>query len=346
MKVRNRIGTVLAALVTAGAVAVAPAGAAVPVRATDVDPAALPRGPAPALTYLQRNTIHDGALRVPATRGTHVALWNARGGYVVADLGERGRLRLVHVSTAGERNLLARRSEYGVALSGSGRRIAWDTFVGPVDGPPSRVTVADPATGRIVARRTFRAGVHVVAVTGRRVLLSRISMPPGNATFWWDYERDTVHRYFGLSTVRVDFANDRVVFDIPRDAPACNRVARYTRPARTLWRSCRWYPQAWSPDGRYALSTHTYFDAGGTDRWRVIDGRTAERLSRVTGRLDWHAVWEDERHFVTMAMNPDGQAAVIRCDVDARCERASRLWSFTPHFYDFYLAPPVVLASN
>jgi hypothetical protein len=47
-----------------------------------------------------------------------------------------------------------------------------------------------------------------------------------------------------------------------------------------------------------------------------------------------------------MAMNPGGAAAVIRCDVDATCERASRLWQLTPESYDFYLAPPVVLASN
>ena len=65
MNLRNRIGLVLAALVTA--VAVAPGGSAAPARATDVDPAALPRGADPAMAYLQRNTIHGGALRVPAT---------------------------------------------------------------------------------------------------------------------------------------------------------------------------------------------------------------------------------------------------------------------------------------
>ncbi|MGN6577414.1 MAG: hypothetical protein ACTHKG_17210 [Nocardioides sp.] len=345
MTVTRRLGLVLAALLAVGSM-----GAAVPASSgaavADVDPAALPRGDDPGITYLLRDTIHDGALRVPATTGQHVALWNTARGYVVADTARHGRLRLVHVAPTGDRNVLTRRSEFSVAVSANGRRLAWDTFVGPVEGPPSVVTVVDPATGRVVATRKFAAGAHVVAVTGRRVLLARLSMRPTNATFWWNYERDTLRRYYDLSAVRVDFGNDRIVFDIPRDAPACNRVALFTRPSRELWRSCSWYPAAWSPDGRYAISTYTYFDAGGTARWRVVDGRTGERLTRVTGRLDWHAVWEDERHFLTMAMNPAGDAAVIRCDVAARCERASRLWAFTPESYDFYLAPPVVLASN
>jgi hypothetical protein len=273
-------------------------------------------------------------------------LWNTAGGYVVADVARGGRLRLVHVTTTGDRTVLTRRSEFSVAVSGSGRRLAWDTFVGPVEGPPSVVTVVDPATGRVVASRRFAAGAHVVMVTGRRVLLARISVRPTNGTLWWNYERNTLRRYYDLSAVRVDPGNDRVVFDIPRDAPACNRVAVFTRPSRELWRSCLWYPEDWSPDGQHAVSTHTYFDAGGTDRWRVVDGRTGERLAKVTGRLDWNAVWEDERHFLTMAMNPAGRAAVIRCDVDAACERASRLWDLAPTPDDFYLAPPVVLASN
>jgi hypothetical protein len=344
MSAARRLG-VLAAFATLAAFGgVVPSG--VGVERPDVDPAALPRGDGPAVTHLVGDTIRDGALRVSATHGQHIALWNTVRGYVVQDAARGGRTRLVHVTPSGERTVLTRRAEFTVAVSRNGRWLTWDSFVGPVEGPPSRVTVVDLRTGRVQASRTFASGAHVVAVTGRRVMLARLSAPRTNGTLWWDYERDTLRRYYTLSAIRVDRVNDRVVFDIPRDAPACNRVALFSEPSRELWRSCRWYPAGWSPDGRYAVSTYTYFDAPGTERWRVVDGRTGERVARVTGRLDWHAVWEDERHFLTMAMNPEGQAAVIRCDVDATCERASRVWDLSPKSYDFYLAPPVVLASS
>lgn len=345
MKTRtSAVRALVASAMTTAFLAVAAPGSTTAVGG--VDPAALPRGKDPAVTYMVHDTIHDGARRVSATKGQHVGLWNAARGYVVKDTARGGRFRLTYVSRTGHTRLITRRAEFTAAVSGRGDRLAWDTFVGPVEGPPSVVTVVNPGTGRVIASRRFAKGAHVVAVTEHRVLLARISTPRTKGTLWWNYDSNVLRRYADLSAVRVDFRNDRVVFDIPRDAPACNRVALFTRPARTLWRSCLWYPEDWSPDGEHAVSTHTYFDAAGTDRWRVIDGRTGERTSRITGRLDWQAVWEDDSHFLTMAMNPAGQAAVIRCTLDATCERASRLWEVRPGPDDFYVAPPVVLAEN
>ncbi len=341
---RRRRLVIATTLATSLVVLAAPGGSQA--AASDVDPAALARGKNPAITHLVRNTIRDGALRVPATKGQHIALWNTARGYVLQDALRGGDFRLVQVARNGDKRLITRRASFTVAVSGQGRRVAWDTFVGPVEGPPSVVTVVNPDTGRVIASRRFAQGAHVVAVTGSRVLLARISRPRTNGTLWWNYEKNTLRPYADQSAVAVDFRNNRVVFDIPRDAPACNRVASFTRPSHTLWKSCLWYPEDWSPDGRHAVSTHTYFDAAGTNRWRVIDGRTGERLSRVTGRLDWQAVWEDDRHFLTMAVNEAGAAAVIRCDLDSTCERASRLWDVTLGPDDFYVAPPVVLAEN
>ena len=92
--------------------------------------------------------------------------------------------------------------------------------------------------------------------------------------------------------------------------------------------------------------THTYFDAAGTDTWWVGRGRSGRLVAAVGGRLDWRAVWEDDRHLLTLAQGDDGTAAIVRCDLDGACERASRLWDVPvpsePSLY--YASPPVVLA--
>ena len=78
-----------------------------------------------------------------------------------------------------------------------------------------------------------------------------------------------------------------------------------------------------------------------------MDGRTAAP-ARVTGRLGWHAVWEDSTHFLVTAQGDTDVAAVVRCDLAGVCERAGRLWPdpvpAEPSVY--YRSPPVVLAQE
>ena len=177
-------------------------------------------------------------------------------------------------------------------------------------------------------------------------MLSRM-FTPTTGTLWWRPAGDTVQKISDESVVGVDFRNDRIVFDVPRDAPACVRVARLSSFTRTLWRSCDLVPHLWSPDGDLALATHAYFDDVGTNLWATIGGATGARRSQVTGRLDWEAVWEDDRHFLTIAQGDDGMAAIIRCTTGGDCERASRLWDMgVPDYLPNYIAPPVVLPDN
>ncbi|GCD88565.1 hypothetical protein [Nocardioides sp. LS1] len=344
----RRTGTLLLGLAAATAAAVLPwlpAAADVP----HIDPAALPRGDSPAVVRLVRDTVRDGDLRVPATtRGDHDALWVVAGGYLLRDVnvGPRHLTRVVHVSRTGERRLVARSPGLlTVAVSGSGRRVAVQRPLGS-SGLRSVITVSAARTGRVVGHRELRLA-NLVAVTDHRVLIGLRARWHHPATVWWNYERGTLHRVYHQAAVGADVRHDRVVFDRTPVGEFCNRVAPLSRPGRTLWHSCRVYPRQWSPDGRHALATHTYFDAAGTDRWWVIDGRTAVRQARITGRLDWHAVWEDDGHFLTLTQSDAGRAAVIRCDLTGTCERASRLWD-VPVPEDpsvFYAAPPVVLAS-
>jgi hypothetical protein len=311
-----------------------------------LDPAALPRGAAPAVAHMVRDVIRDGDRRIPATtRGRHEALWTVDGGYVLRDynVGRPRTVRVVFIDGRGETRLIARSREWvDVVVSDNGRRVAYQrSSVGTGTGVV--VGVEKPRSGRLLARREFRLA-NLVAVTGTRVLLGRRLRWHDPATTWWHYGRDRMTRVAGQAAVGADVGHDRVVFNTSSVGEFCNRVAVLSRPARTLWRSCGIHPHQWSPNGRRAIATRTYFDAAGTDVWRVVHGRTGVRESRITGRLDWDAVWEGDSHFLTMAQSDAGRVAVVRCDVDGACERASRLWEVPVPPDLYYASPPVVLA--
>ena len=316
---------------------------------TRIDPAALPRGDDPAVVHMVRDTIRDGDRRVPATkRGKHQALWVVSGGYLVRDfnVGPRGLTRLVYISRAGDRRVVARSEGWiPVAVSASGRRMAVQLPSGSAS-LRSVITVSHPRTGRVIARRELRLA-NLVAVTDHRALVGRRAGWRHPSTVWWNYGHDSLKRLHHQAASGADVLHDRVVFDQATAGEFCNRVAVLSRPSRTLWRSCRVYPHAWSPDGRHATASYTYFDAAGTPRWWVIDGRHGERRTSVAGRLDWDTAWEDDGHFLTLAQSDAGKAAIIRCDLTGACERASRVWDVPvptePSVY--YAKPPVVLAT-
>lgn len=338
--VRLALGVALVALTSVQGPAVA---------GTRVDPSTLAQGAAPQVVHLVLDTIHDGELSVPAPRrGWHQALWVVRGGYLLRDVvGPRELVRIVLVAPSGARQVVARsRGLVQVAVSADGARVA----LGRVTGRFSErtvVTVVRPGDGHVLARRTF-GPARVVGVTRGAVLLGLGAVARGPSTQWWAWRGDRLRTVRDELAVGADVGHDRVTFAAGREDSFCNRVAVLSHPARTLWRSCRADPHQWSPDGTRALATHTYFDAAGTDVWWVLDGRTGEREAALRGRLDWHAVWEDDQHFLTLAQGDDGKAAIVRCDVAGACERASRLWDVPvpPDPSVFYAAPPVVLAQD
>ncbi|HEU5037598.1 MAG TPA: hypothetical protein VFT70_11370 [Nocardioides sp.] len=315
-----------------------------------IDPAALPRGADPTVAYLVRDTIHDGDLRVPATqRGRHDVLWQVAGGYLVRDynVGHPHRILVTFIDPAGERRVVARSRDWiDVAVSASGTRVAIRRSAGP-DLLRSVVTVSDAATGRVVASRSLRQ-VNLAAVTHSRVLLGKRARWHHPATLWWNYRQDRMWRWYDQAALGADVRHDKVVLDRTDVGEFCIRVAVLSRPAHTLWQTCDRFPHQWSPDGTRALATHTYFDAAGTDRWWVVDGMTGARQGTIAGRLDWHAVWEDDQHYLTLAQGDEGGAAIIRCDLGGTCERASRVWDVPvpsePSLY--YAPPPVVLADR
>lgn len=345
----NRSRRLLAALTTSAAV-LAVGVSAVPAQANPdhVAPASLDRGAKPRIAYLVKNTLHDGDRKIRVRRAAmHQELWTTAQGYVVIDRIDNARHghRIMSISEAGERKVIARPTWFETAaVSPRGTRLAWSDAKSDI-GEPVVVTVADPHTGAVKARRTFDRA-QVIAVSGRRVLLTKPGYRRVIRTWWWNYRTGTMRTISDQYAVRADIRNDRIVLAPGSGVPNCNRVARLTRPGRTLWRSCGITPHAWSPDAERALSTHIYFDVAGTDRWVVVDGRTGETGDRVNGRLDWDVAWESNRHFLTMAQGDDGNAAIIRCTPSGSCERASRIWDLEIDPDAYYVAPPVLLSNN
>jgi len=350
MQTRQQTRRGLAAVATA--VTVLSLGAAtLPAQAAPgrVAPSSLDRGPAPRIPYLVRNTLHDGDRSITVARARmHLDLWTTAHGYVVTDMvGKRNiRYRITAVAPDGSRTVIARpRWVDSSAVSPRGTRMAWANV--PNDLNATRiVTVVQPGTGKVLGRRSFRYA-QVVAVTEHRVLLTRPGYRRDIRTWWWNYRRDTTRKISDQYAIRADKRHDRVVFAPGSGTPArCHRIAPLSHPGRTLWRSCRITPHAWSPDGRRALSTWIYFDAPGTDRWVAVKARNGERIGRITGRLDWDVTWEDDRHFLTLAQGDDGATAIIRCTPKGSCERASRIWQrqIDPDLY--YVSPPVLLSYN
>jgi hypothetical protein len=347
----RRLAHLAATALVAGVLPVAlPVALASPGPAGDVphlDPAALARGDNPGVVYLVRNTIRDGDLRVPATeRGQHDAIWVVDGGYLLRDLdvGRPGWTKVTYVSRTGERRPVARTHAWiDVQVSPTGRTVATQVMF-PV-GIATRLDVSRARSGRLVAHRHLEHA-QLAAVTDSKVLIGRRARWHDPATVWWNFERGSWRRVYDEAAIGADVRNDRVVFDNNPAGEFCTRVAVLSRPGRTLWRTCRIYPHQWSPDGTRAIATYSYFDAAGTARWWVIDGRTAARQAKVAGRLDWDAVWEDDQHFLTAAQSDAGKSAIVRCDIDGDCERASPIWDVPvpPDPSLYYASPPAVLA--
>lgn len=343
---RKHTLALVAVLATLAAAPQAPAVAGRP----HLDPATLPTGAAPRVAHLVGDTIRDGRARIAATtRGEHDALWEVAGGYVVRDhgVGPRDLVRVVLIGDDGAKRVLATSPGLiQVAVSPSGRHVGLQVTSGGSD-LRSTVSVVDVRDGEVVASRQLRLAT-LAAVADDRVLLGLRARWRDPATVWWSLEDDRLDRVADQAALSADLRRDTIVLDASRGGEFCRRVAVLSQPTRTLWRSCAATPHQWSPDGRHALATHSYFDAAGTDRWWVVDGRTGVRRATVTGRLDWDAVWEDATHFLSLAQSDAGEASIVRCDLAARCERASRLWDVPvpPDPSVFYASPPVVLARS
>jgi hypothetical protein len=318
-------------------------------RPVHIDPTALNRGDDPRIAYLVRDTIHDGNRRVRVwPHGWHVGLWETDSGYVVWDDLDISRMRVVAVDRDGDKRLLGRSKDLLIpVVSPGGRRVALVNSHFPFGDERTVIRVVNPHTGRVIARRSFGLETNATAVTEHKVLVD----VPGSRraptlTWWWNYRRDTMRRVSGWRAVDADVRADRVLFSRTASGTTpCRRMAPLSHPRRTLWRECRLMTYHWNVRGTRALASRPawQWDLPGTDRWVVVEGHSGEHIGRVVGQLNWGAAWEGNKRFLTIARNEQGRFAVIRCRVNGRCERTSRLWQ-DQNGLD--LTPPVTLAKN
>jgi hypothetical protein len=354
-RLRSTIGTLTATVALIGLPAAGqPAPASTPAHvdrpATHIDPADLDRGADPRVAYLVRDTIHDGDRRIRVwPRARHVGLWETDPGYVVwDDLGRR--MRVSAVDRDGEKRRLGRSQHLLYpTVSASGRRVALVNRHFPESVEPTVVRVANPHTGRVIARRELGLEANVAAVTDRKILVTvpgRRDAP--TLTWWWNYRRDTMRRISRWRAIDADVRADRVLFARTASGTThCRRVAPLSHPRRTLWRECRLMTHHWNRTGTRALASLPpwQWDYPGTDRWVVVKGRSGEHTGRVVGQLNWGAAWESNKRFLSIAQNDQDRVAVIRCRFDGRCVRASRLWQ-APVDQDGDVVPPVTLPED
>ncbi len=331
-------------LATAGAATTPDADSAAAV--TRLDPGSLERGADPSLPYLVNDQIRDGDIRINvASQPNHLSLWETAGGYLLLDqLFSTGQMRLTAYDRDGESRVIASGEILDVVVSEDKRRIA---VVDDLNGGlgPFAVKVVNPTTGNEFGARHF-GYADAIALDGERVFLNR--RDGGDiVSGTWKYETNVVKTLAQRQLLDADLRQRILVFAGigSGGGEGCARVT-WMGESQALWRACQFEPVDWSRDGRHALATWDYFDMAGTDRWLTVDGRNGERTGRVSGRLDWIAVWESNNRFLTIAQGDDGQTAIVRCTVGGACERASRTWDrpVVPDLY--YNAPPVLIAEN
>ena len=338
---RSRRGRAVAGLLVAGLSAVAvPAGATATRTAppeVTLRPGQLERGPATSLLHMQEEVIVDGDHRVPVRGPAQVWLLGRTGpDYLVTtadrDL-EHYTVQLVRAD--GDRRVLQRFGDRTTAtVSADGSHLALTTLLKRRD---TRIRVVRTRSGQLVRERTFATyGAEVSDYGTRRMVLTGLR---GGRTSWWNPATDRL-RLIVPRPAAATIDADRLVVLVPdpkRPYLDCQRTVRLSRPRVVLWRSCRDIPLAFSPDARRMLTIGIRTDGIGPATIQVR--RQGGRLLSTLGAPMWFgfARWESDRDVL---LQPVGQefVAAVRCDLRARCERASRLYR-SPGTFD----PPTTM---
>jgi hypothetical protein len=312
---RRSLLTVLTAALAVGGAFAVPAQAAAPT--VDLQPHQLARGTDIAIPHIEDGALVDGARRIDLP-GTDAELLGASGDAYVAStwrtnaVGETRSPRIVRVEADGSiRELLRPLEAHGTALSEDGSRL-----IATSGDRTSTVVVWSAVDGTEVASRTFRRYPEVVAADGRKVLVRTVERLQ-----WWRVGRDSVRTVTRALTGPASIEHDLLVtYTEDPYLGGCTRLARLSRPATTVWRSCRDRVAAFSPDGTQMLTFPILTDGLGPGevRLRRVDGT---RLA--TYRTSWFSGWEWEAPgTLLLDVNGSRKYAVVRCTLDD-CEDAT-----------------------
>jgi len=335
------------------AVLVAPPAGAAPAAFPDqtgIDPAALPRGPAPTALHTEGTSIVDGRATIQTNLTGRLQLVGRAApgaGYVVASFiqdGEVGTLWRVRADGSTRRlRDLGGGGGFGsgghdARTSPDGRRVAWTEPA----GRRTLLRVARTSDGSLVGQRRYRGMVEVLDVGGQVLLAGG----PPKRTIWYRAATDRSRVVRGLDLWSADLESDRAVRAVPDEVNGqydgiCVAYLPLSAPSQELWRSCTDKPLAFSPDGRLVISANIEADGRGTGMLQV---RTAEtfrvRATLRTGGFFGDPYWEDDDSFLVHTWRK-GKAAIVRVSRDGTIERVSEVasepdgddklgWSFPP----------------
>ena len=311
-----------------------------------IDPASVPRGPAPTTLHTEGRSIVDGRVTVVTTLpGRLQILGRAPSGYVVLTRNDEGSERtLWRVRLDGSavrlRGLGGYRTGEELRVSSTGSRIA---YTSSLRGRPirTRVFVVRSSDGTVVGSRLLRGDVEVLDFQGR-VLLGG-SRP--DRVLWYLARTDRVTGRRGVVLSAADLGRNRAVVKVEDLVHGwdgvCLVYAPLAQPSRKLWRSCTDRPLAFSPDGTRMVTTFIGSDGPGTGMLQVRVAETNKVLATLrTSGFFVQPFWEDDRSFVVHTWRK-GKAAILRVSRDGTVRRVSKVvsehggedelqWSFPP----------------
>lgn len=323
-KVRSRVVAIACSAVMIGAAvsAIGSTAQADPeasrAESTVVQPGTLPGGPRPRVLYQQRRTIHDGdrTVRIRGPKRLHL-VGKGRGGYVLVRYGNYHghlwRIRPGHkakrVGTVPDAGYNGGGETYGISMRGN--RIAYAV---PDRAGGDHLYVRALPSGKSVRERWLTSSfTSILAYPGSRMVLA------SGGTRWYSPKTNERRKISDDTALAVDVDDNVMTVRGGTDSDRFSVVA-FDDPDQELsgWR--RGVPLLLSPDGRYVLT-------------RLGDGRTLKIRRTTTGKvvrsfkaaltITGSARWESNRQ-VVMTVRGSKVAAVVRCNVNGECERASR----------------------
>ncbi|MEV6283325.1 hypothetical protein [Kribbella sp. NPDC051770] len=109
----------------------------------------------------------------------------------------------------------------------------------------------------------------------------------------------------------------------PGEHRACSTVNELAT-GRSLWRTCEFEVQSFTPDGRTAIATPPYDDGWAAASATALDARDGTLLRQWTGAFFVSSVAEDDQHVLLLIDDRESMPrGVLRCNiVNGGCENA------------------------
>ena len=221
--------------------------------------------------------------------------------------------RVVHVLPSGTvRTVLRRVDQRIIVISEDGSSLLGVPAPGRTR---AAVKVWSPVDGSLVASRPFRGYPEIVTAEGAKALLRTTTR-----TFWWNFARNEVRRPLADGqTGAASSTHDLLVrFTQDRYQDGCTSLVWLSRPEVRIWKSCRDWVAAISPDGTQLLTVRILTGGLVPIHLREIDG-----TKLATWTTNWFEGWEWESPGVMLLeVHGERTSATVRCTL-GQCENAT-----------------------